>query len=161
MKPRIDKMASYSSYLPILIYTTRMRSIYIFIFLYNFLGTAEAREPTEFLVHPEELEETQSISLTCNADVGRPRGNIQISKSFQTNSSELIYTSNYTNIKSEDCMEYVNVTFTVTREDNGAVFRCSSQNNFTKNPGPSKVLPKITVLCMYRFILFCSVYLLT
>lgn len=49
----------------------------------NFVETAEAKEPTEFLVHSSELEEKQSISLTCNAEVGRPRGNIQIWKNFQ------------------------------------------------------------------------------
>lgn len=116
---------------------------------YITVGTAEAREPLEFLVHPSKLEEKQSISLTCNADVGRPLGIIQIWKNFHnSNTSELIYTSNSTNIKSENCMEYVNVTFPVTREDDGAVFRCSSQNNFTQDPGPSRDWSKISVICM-------------
>lgn len=48
----------------------------------NFVETAEVKEPREFLVHSSELEEKQSISLTCNAEVGRPRGNIQ-RKNFQ------------------------------------------------------------------------------
>lgn len=46
-------------------------------------------------------------------------------------------------------MEYVNVALPVTREDNGATFRCSSQNNFTKEPGPSRDSSKIIVICMY------------
>lgn len=49
----------------------------------NSVETAEAKEPTEFLVHPSEKEEKQSISLTCNAEVGRPRGNISIWRIFQ------------------------------------------------------------------------------
>lgn len=99
---------------------------------------------------PSELDEKQSISLTCNADVGRPRGNIQIWKILQNlKSSELIFTSNST--ETENCTEYVNDTLIlpVTREDNGAVFRCSSQNDFTKEPRPSRESSKITVICMY------------
>lgn len=123
-------------------------SLHIYIYI-CFLEAAKAREPTEFLVHPSELEENQSISLTCNADVGRPHGNIQIWKILNT--SELIYTSN--SPKTENCTEnvYVNVTliFPVTRDDNGAIFRCSSQNDFTKEPGPSRDSSKMTVICMY------------
>lgn len=105
----------------------------------QFNGTVEAKEPTEFLVRPREQEEKQSISLICNADVGRPHGNIQIWKQSQNlNTSELIYTSNSTTFDKENCMEYVNITLPVTRDDNGAIFRCSSQNNFTRDPGPSK-----------------------
>lgn len=95
-----------------------------------------------------EIEEGRSISLTCKADVGRPQGNIQIWKTIlNLNTSELIYTSNSTNNTIEKCMEYINVTFTVTRNDNGALFTCSSQNNFTQNQGPSREL-NITVICM-------------
>lgn len=97
---------------------------------------------------PSEIDEKQSISLTCNADVGRPRGNIQIWKILQNlKSSELIYTSNST--ETENCMKYVNITFPVTRDDNGAIFRCSSQNDFTEEPCPSRESSKITVICMY------------
>lgn len=97
---------------------------------------------------PSEIEEKQSISLTCNADVGRPRGNIQIWKILQNlKTSELIYTSNST--ETENCMKYVNITFPVTREDNGAIFRCSSQNDFTEEPGPSRNSSTISVICMY------------
>lgn len=109
----------------------------------KFNETAEAKEPTEFLVHPSELEEKQSISLTCNADVGRPLGYIQIWKIFQNLTSELINTSNS---ETENCTEYVNVTLPVTRDDNGAIYRCSSQNNFTQGRGPSRDSSKITVV---------------
>lgn len=101
-------------------------------------------------MHPSELEEKQSISLTCNAEVGRPRGNIQIWKNFQNlKSSKLMYTSNST--ETENCTEYVSVTliFPVTRDDNGVIFRCSSQNNFTKEPGSSRHSSNIFVICMH------------
>lgn len=98
-------------------------------------------------MHPSELEENQSISLTCIADVGRPRGNIQIWKILHT--SQLIYTSN--SPKTENCTENVNDTLIlpVTRYDNGAIFRCSSQNDVTKEPGPSRDSSTISVICMY------------
>lgn len=100
-------------------------------------------------MHPSELEENQSISLTCNADVGRPHGTIQIWKILIA--PELIYTSYYT--ETENCSEnvYANDTLKlpVTRHDNGATFRCSLQNVFTKEPGPSRDSSKITVICMY------------
>lgn len=118
-------------------------------FIYIYIFYAEAEEPTEFLVHPNELEENQSISLTCNADVGRRHGNIQIWKIL--NALDLIYTSY--SPKTENCTEnvYANDTLIlpVTRDDNGATFRCSSQNDFTKEPGPSRYSSKITVICMY------------
>lgn len=62
---------------------------------------------------------------------------------------ELIYISNST--ETENCTENVNVTsiFPVTRDDNWAIFRCSSQNNFTRERGPSRDSSKITVICMY------------
>lgn len=46
-----------------------------------------------------------------------------------SNTDELIYTSNTTNNKTENCTELINVaiTYTVTREVNGAVFRCLSK----------------------------------
>lgn len=110
---------------------------------------AKAREPEQFLVLPNEREEGQSITLKCSADVGSPRGNIQMWKKHHTNNTyELIFKSNTTNNKTENCTELINVntTYTVTREDNGASFRCSSQNNLTKDPAPSKEWSTITVI---------------
>lgn len=106
-------------------------------------------------MHPSNLEEKQSISLTCKSEVGRPRLNVQIWKIFQIiKPSELMFTSN--SKETENCTEYVNVTliFPVTRNDNGAIFRCSSQNKFTKEPGPRKDSSKINVTCMYTNILY-------
>lgn len=114
--------------------------------------SAKAKEPDEIFVYPDELEENQSISLTCRADVGSPRGYINIWKILKnSNDPVLIYTSNSINNKTENCTEYINITttHTVIRDDNGASFRCSSQNNFTQGPGSSKNSKKISVLCRY------------
>lgn len=115
---------------------------------------AEEREPERFLLFPNEPEEYHYISLICNADVGSPQGTIKIWKIFQNNDSlELIYASNDTSDKTEteNCTEFisVNVTHTVTREDNGALFRCSSQNNFTQGLGPHRDSSTITVICIF------------
>lgn len=110
---------------------------------------AKAREPEEVLVFPKEIEENNSISLICAAYVGSPRGYIHIWRVSQnSNKSKLIYKSNFINNETENCTKYINVTttYTVTREDNGAVFRCSSQNNLTQGPGLSKYSQKISVL---------------
>lgn len=108
----------------------------------------KAKEPIEFRVFPETPEENQSITLICNADVGNPRGNIDIWKKFQNSNTpdKLVYTSNSSNSKAESCIEYANVSLPVTRDDNGVLFRCSSQNNFTQDPGPSRDSSEITVI---------------
>lgn len=110
---------------------------------------ARATKPKEFLVFPNEVEENQSITIHCIADVGSPQGYIQILK--ETDKSiveEVIYNSTKTTGKTENCTDLINVTTTynITRDDNGALFRCSSKNNFTKNPIPSSDLSKISVL---------------
>lgn len=115
-------------------------------------SSAKAKIPDEFLVHPKDLEENHSISLMCSADVGGPRGNISIWRIPQnSDTSKLIYTSNFTNTTTENCTDIINVTttFTVTKEDNGTLFRCSSQNNLTQGQGPNKESSRIIVICMY------------
>lgn len=112
-----------------------------------------ARLPEKFMAFPDELEENQSVSLVCSADVGSPWGTIKIWKISQySDKPELIYTSNSTNNKINNCTELINVTttYTVTRDDNGAIFRCSSQNNLTRGPGPSKDSQNIYVSCRYK-----------
>lgn len=112
--------------------------------------SAKAKAPDEFVVFPNQLEENQSISLTCRADVGSPPGNITIWKNLKnSNTPVLIYTSNSINDKTDNCTKFINVTYTVTRDDNGASFQCSSQNNLTQGPGPSKDSQNISVLCRY------------
>lgn len=112
-----------------------------------------ARLPEKFMAFPDELVENQSVTLVCSADVGSPWGNIKIWKISQySDKPELIYTSNSTNNKTNNCTELINVTttYTVTRDDNGAIFRCSSQNNLTGGPGPSKDSQNIYVSCGYK-----------
>lgn len=115
---------------------------------------AKPKIPEEFHFFPKELEENQSIILLCGANVGSPLGNIEIWKIPQYNNTPvLIQELNVTTNKTENCTEFINVNFTynVTRDDNGAVFRCSSQNNLTQVPGPYKESPKMFVICMYDF----------
>lgn len=106
-----------------------------------------------FLLVPNELEENQSINLLCTvADVESSRETLTIWKISQNNDTpELKYTSDATSAKTENCTEIlnVNVTYTVTRDDNGAVFRCSSQNNFTQGPGPHRDSSNLTVICIF------------
>lgn len=114
---------------------------------------AKASEPETFLLFPNELEENHSIRLICKADVGSPQGTIKIWKLFKNNTSELVYVSNTTTNKTENCTEiiHLNATYTVTRDDHGAVFRCSSQNNFIQGQGPYRDSSKITVICIFTF----------
>lgn len=117
---------------------------------YSFF-TARATKPKEFLVFPNEVEENQTITIKCIADVGSPHGYIQIwKKTEKSNTSDVIYKSSTTNGKTENCTEIINVTTTyiMTMEDNGALFRCSSKNDFTKDPIPSGDSSKISVHCM-------------
>lgn len=46
--------------------------------IHVFLVTTKAKEPEEFIVFPNELQEKQTINLICSADVGSPKGNIKI-----------------------------------------------------------------------------------
>lgn len=129
----------------------RQISVFFQFVTYELFFTARATKPKEFLVFPNEIEENQSITIHCIADVGSPHGFIQILK--ETDKSivaEVIYKSTKTNGKTENCTDLINVTTTynITRDDNGAFFRCSSKNNFTKDPIPSSDLSKISVLCM-------------
>lgn len=100
---------------------------------------------------PNEVEENQSITINCIADVGSPHGFIQIwKKNEKSITANVIYKSTTTNNKTENCTELINVTTTyiITREDNGVLFRCFSKNNFTKEPIPSSDSSKILVSCM-------------
>lgn len=116
---------------------------------------AESTEPEEFQLSPNELDENQSISIFCSANVGSPLGNIKIWKISQYNNTPvLIHESKATTNKTENCTEFIggHFTYTVTRDDNGAVFRCSSQNNFTQGAGPYRDSIKISVICLYIFL---------
>lgn len=104
---------------------------------------------------PNDLEENQSITLTCIANVGSPPGNIQIWKISQySDTDELIYTSNSTGDITDSCLHLINVTttYTLTKKDNDAIFRCLSKNNLTQGPEPRKESSRISVICMYKYL---------
>ncbi|XP_078333007.1 uncharacterized protein LOC111099046 isoform X2 [Crassostrea virginica] len=99
----------------------------------------KATQPTDFTVFPNVIKENQSLTLSCSADVGAPNGSIKIWKlARNSNVTELIFTSNTSENNTENC-KFVNVTFnyTVSRDENVTLFRCSSQNIFNKGVGPS------------------------
>nr|XP_034316383.1 cell adhesion molecule 3-like isoform X2 [Crassostrea gigas] len=107
------------------------------------------KEPEKFQLFPNKLDENQSISILCSANVGSPLGNIKIWKISQyTDTPVLIHESKATANKPENCTEFLddNFTYSVTRDDNGALFRCSSQNNLTQGPGPYRDSLKISVI---------------
>ena len=112
--------------------------------------------PTEFTVFPNVIRVNQSLTLSCNADVGAPNGNIKIWKlARNSNETELIFTSNTSEYNTKNCT-FVNVTFnyTVARKENVALFRCSSQNILNKGAGPS-LQSKISVKCKFKIVFSC------
>lgn len=115
---------------------------------------ANPKEPEKFQLFPNKLDENQSISILCSANVGSPLGNIKIWKLSQyIDTPVLIHESKATTNIAENCIDFIddNFTYTVTRDDNGALFRCSSQNNLTQGPGPYRDSLKISVICLYIY----------
>ena len=136
--------------------TILLRCIFCFTLLYIYLYITAAL-PTGFRVFPNISKENQSITLSCSADVGAPNGNIKIWKlAKNSNVTELIVTSNTSDYNAENCTKFVNVTFsyTVSRDENGATFLCSSQNILNKGVGPS-LESKISVKCKFKIVLSC------
>ena len=106
---------------------------------------------------PNVIKVNQSLTLSCSADVGAPNGNIKIWKfTRNSNVTELIFTSNTSDYNAENCTKFVNVTFNyiVSRDENMAIFRCSSQHILNKGTGPS-LESKITVKCKFKIVLSC------
>nr|XP_022319723.1 uncharacterized protein LOC111122317 isoform X2 [Crassostrea virginica] len=104
----------------------------------------KATAPNNFGIFPYELQENQTLTLSCSAYVGAPEGNIQIWKrARKSNTKVLIFTANTSDFKTENCPEFINATFTytVSRDDNGTLFLCSSQNVLNKEAGPSLESP--------------------
>nr|XP_022289537.1 nectin-1-like isoform X1 [Crassostrea virginica] len=100
----------------------------------------KATKPSNFGVFPYELQENQTLTLSCSAYVGAPNGNIKIWKIARNSTTNvLIFTANTSDFKTENCSEFINATFTytVSRDDNGAMFLCSSQNVLNEDEGPS------------------------
>ena len=106
--------------------------------------------PIMFWVYHNELEEHRSLILSCGADVGAPKGSIKIWK-LKTNSKSaiLLFKSNKSGYKTEDCTEFINATFTYTasRDDNGAFFSMFFPECFNKEAGPMLKSRRISVSC--------------
>lgn len=124
---------------------------------------AKASEPETFLLFPSELEENHSINLICKANVGSPQGTIKIWKLFKNNTSELVYVSNTTTNKTENCTEFLNVnaTYTVTRDDNGVHRKITS----SKDKGRIGIRQRLQLSVFLQFFIntyfmdFYSIYL--
>lgn len=79
-----------------------------------------------------------------------PLGSLAIWKmNKNTNTKQLLKTKSEVYEDTENCTHVVNLTTTynLTKEDNGAVIRCSSQNQFTTEPAPATDIGPIEVLC--------------
>eukprot|EP00105_Crassostrea_gigas_P026094 XP_011446899.1 PREDICTED: leucine-rich repeats and immunoglobulin-like domains protein 1 isoform X3 [Crassostrea gigas] len=102
---------------------------------------ANAVKPKVFSVQPNiSLEEHGMVKLSCVGDVGNPQGSLKIWKIYKTtNTKHLIKNESEDYADVEKCTHIVNLTTTynLTKEDNGAVFRCSSQNQYTTEPVPA------------------------
>lgn len=118
-----------------------------------------ATKPNNFGIFPYELQENQTLTLSCSAYVGAPKGNIKIWKLARNSTTNvLIFTANTSDIKTENCSEFINAnfTYTVSRDDNRAIFQCSSQNVLNKEAGPSLESPKrVSVKCKLKMLFVC------
>ena len=118
-----------------------------------------ATKPNNFGIFPYELQENQTLTLSCSAYVGGPKGNIKIWKLARNSTTNvLIFTANTSDIKTENCSEFINAnfTYTVSRDDNGAIFQCSSHNVLNKEAGPSLESPnRVSVICKLKMLFVC------
>ena len=127
-----------------------------------------ATKPNNFRIFPYELQENQALTMSCSANVGAPKGNIQIWKvARNSNKNVLIFTENTSDFKTENCSEFINATFTytVSRDDNGALFLCSSQNVLNNEAGGPSLESQIYVSvkcklksCLYAAPVSCTRY---
>lgn len=115
--------------------------------------------------------EHEHLNLSCTATVGSPQGSIALWTKNETSSTweQRNYISD---VQNYNCIYIATFTktYNLTRQDNGTMFRCSSQNNYTKYPalttdiGPIKVLCKSCfldelvsyfILCIIKFLYVC------
>lgn len=112
---------------------------------------AHAKKPVIFSVQPNSsLEEHGMVKLTCVGDVGNPQGSLKIWKLFKkSNTTQLFINESEVKSDTENCTHIVNLTtiYNPKKEDNGAVFRCSSQNQYTKEPAPAIDTEPLEVFC--------------
>lgn len=90
------------------------------------------------------------VNLSCSANVGSPQGVLEIWREDKTspNIESLGVTSVvYKDIESCRSIANLTVTYSLTRQDNGAMFRCSSQNKYSKEPFPDVEIGPMDILC--------------
>lgn len=127
-----------------------------------FFIQAHAKKPVIFSVQPNSsLEEHGMVTLSCVGDVGNPQGSLKIWKIYkQSNTKQLLKIESEVKSDTENCTHIVNLTATynLTKEDNGAQFRCSSQNQYTTHPAPAIEIGPIEAFCKLKlFNLYFSV----
>lgn len=94
------------------------------------------------------------VKLSCVGDIGNPQGSLKIWKIYKTsNTNQLLQNESEVNSDTENCTYIVNLTTTynLTKEDNGAVIRCSSQNQYTNEPAPATDIGPIEIFCKWKF----------
>ncbi|XP_061181468.1 carcinoembryonic antigen-related cell adhesion molecule 5-like [Saccostrea echinata] len=100
----------------------------------------EAEQPTSFEFYQNgTLKENDKVFLSCSANVGNPGGFVAIWKLNKLSNQPIILNKSSEVVeKTENCTAVANlsITYTVSRDDNGAIFRCSSQNRQTQEPAP-------------------------
>lgn len=99
-----------------------------------------AEQPTNFELYKNgTLKEKDAVFLSCSANVGNPGGFVAIWK-LKKLSNQLIFLNKSSEVreKTENCTAIANfnMTYRVSRDDNGAIFRCTSQNRQTQEPAP-------------------------
>lgn len=108
---------------------------------------AEAEKPSTFLKHPNDtLVEHKKLTLSCSANVGMPQGSLVLWTKKHMGTWEQL--QNISDIQNTNCIYIANLTetYTLTRQNNGAMFRCSSQNKYTKEPALATDIGPIEVL---------------
>lgn len=97
------------------------------------------------------------VKLSCVGNVGNPQRSLKIWKIYKTsNTKHLLKNESEVYADIENCTHIVNLTTTynLTKEDNGALFRCSSQNQYTIEPVPATDIGPLEVFCklyLYNF----------
>lgn len=94
------------------------------------------------------------VNLTCSARVGNPQGLLEIWRQNKTSQVyELLGNTSDVYRDIENCTSIANltVTYNLTRQDNGAMFRCSSRNKYTNNQIPAVHIGPVNVFCKLTF----------
>lgn len=133
-------------------------SIYKCVFPESFFS-AIAEEPTFSFLTNYITVEHDAVNLTCSANVGNPQGLLEIWRQTKTSQVYELFGNTsvvYRNIENCTSIANLTVTYNLTRQDNGAMFRCSSRNKYTNNQIPAIDIGPVSVLCK----LTCFVYLM-